>query len=183
MPIDVDNVIVRPLRDDHLSEAFSCGHPGIDEYFVGRAREQHAEYQVRIRGAVEGDDPTILGFYSLVISSLVPKTITGRIGRMFGGKREIPAVYLAAVAVDANHARTGVGAKLMLDALKRTLEIADRAGTACMTLDAVDEEKARWYEKLDFTRFGTTTDGRIKMYLPIWKIEAAIPRDQIAVCE
>jgi predicted N-acetyltransferase YhbS len=124
----------------------------------------------------------VLGFYSLVLSSLVPMSIVGRIGRKFGKKREIPAVYLAAVATHTYHERAGVGAKLMLDALKRTLEIADRAGTACMTLDAVDEERALWYERLDFERFGTTSDGKIQMYLPIWKIEDAIPRDQIAVC-
>ncbi|HET9459136.1 MAG TPA: hypothetical protein VFO51_04060 [Sphingomicrobium sp.] len=132
--------------------------------------------------AVEGDDPTVLGFYSLVISSLVPMTITGRIGRKFGKKREIPAVYLAAVATHEEHEKAGVGAALMLDALKRTLEIADRAGTACMTLDAVDEKLAKWYEKLEFERFGKAGDGKIQMYLPIWKIEDAIPRDQISVC-
>jgi predicted N-acetyltransferase YhbS len=109
-------------------------------------------------------------------------TITGRIGRKFGRKREIPAVYLAAVATDTGHEKNGVGAKLMLDALKRTLEIADRAGTACMTLDAVDEVRAKWYEKLDFERYGVTADDKIQMYLPIWKIEAAIPKDQVSVC-
>lgn len=70
----------------------------------------------------------------------------------------------------------------MLDALKRTLEIADRAGTACMTLDAVDEERAKWYEKLEFERFGTIAEGKTQMYLPIWKMEAAIPRAEISVC-
>lgn len=180
MPADIEAVSIEPLGDHHLLEAFSCTHEGIAGYAKGRCRRDHGEYRVRVRVAAEGR--TVLGFYSLVISSLVPMTIAGRIGHKFGRKREIPAVYLAAVATHEHHERKGVGAKLMLDALKRTLEIADRAGTACMTLDAVDEERAKWYEKLEFERFGTTEDGRIQMYLPIWKIEAAIPRDQISVC-
>lgn len=182
MPRDIQAVRIEPLGDHHLLEAFSCTHQGINGYCTGRCRQDHGEYRVRARVAVEGDDPTVLGLYSLVISSLVPMTITGRIGRKFGKKREIPAVYLAAVATHRKHERSGVGAKLMLDALKRTLEIADRAGTACMTLDATDEERANWYEKLEFERFGVTEDGKIQMYLPIWKIEDAIPRTEISVC-
>jgi len=182
VPNDIEAVRIEPLGEHHLLEAFSCTHEGITGYATGRCRKDHGEYRVRVRVAVEGDDPAVLGFYSLVISSLVPMTITGRIGRKFGRKREIPAVYLAAVATHEDHDKKGVGAKLMLDALKRTLEIADRAGTACMTLDAVDEKLAEWYGKLEFERFGTTPAGKVQMYLPIWKIEAAIPRAEISVC-
>ena len=182
MPGHIDDVRIEPLGDHHFLEAFSCTHEGITGYVGTRCRIDHAEYRIRARVAVEGDNPKVIGFYSLVISSLVPLTITGRIGHKFGKKREIPAVYLAAVATDADHERNGVGAKLMLDALKRTLEIADRAGTACLTLDAIDEERAKWYERLEFQRFGTTGDGKIQMYLPIWKIEEAIPRNQISIC-
>jgi hypothetical protein len=43
-----------------------------------------------------------------------------------------------------------------------------------MMLDAADEERAVWYERLDFFRFDSEPDGRIKMICPLTKIATAL---------
>ncbi|MEG8045159.1 hypothetical protein QP175_02395 [Sphingomonas aerolata] len=169
---DNDVILIEPLEETHPREAFSCDHPEISVYFRERALDDHLSYKVRVRVARRSDAPPI-GFYSLVVGALAPKEIRGKIGRKFG-KRDIPSIYLAAVAVETGEGRKGIGTVLMLDAFEKAAQIADLAGVACMTLDAVSEEKAIWYERLQFERLGTHQDGRIKMFIPLATLRDAL---------
>lgn len=90
------------------------------------------------------------------------------------GNRNIPTIYLAGIGVVEPEARQGIGAALMLDAFEKAAAIADLAGTACMTLDAVDEKRAQWYEKLQFKRFDLTADKKIRMFIPLATILDAL---------
>jgi GNAT superfamily N-acetyltransferase len=169
---------IEPLADKHLREAFSCGHSEIDSFFANRALIDHAAYKVRVNVAIGEECGNLLGFHSLAIGALAPKAIGGRIKRKFGNW-PIPMVYLSAVAVsDTLHGR-GVGSALMLDVFERTAAIAELAGTACLTLDAVDEDRAQWYESLQFERFAVAPDGKVKMFIPIGTVQDAlrIPSD------
>jgi hypothetical protein len=173
MAAEVGYFFIEPLEEHHPREAFSCDHQVITTYFRTQALADHLSYKVRIRVATDGEGTQPLGFYSLVVGALAPKELKGAIRRKFGN-RPIPSVYLAAVAVESSECRRGIGTGLMLDAFEKTAQIADIAGVACMTLDAVDEEKALWYEGLQFERFGQQPDGRIKMFIPLGTIADAL---------
>lgn len=166
-------LIIEPLEESHSREAFSCDHPDITDYFRKQALADHLNYKVRVRVARLAPEARPVGFCSLVIGALAPKELGGVIKRKFGN-RPIPSVYLAAVAVESEICRQGIGTALMLDAFERTAKIADTAGVACMTLDAVDEAKAKWYEGLQFERFGEQPDGRIKMFIPLGTVLDAL---------
>lgn len=132
--------------------------------------KDHERYKVRVRVAVAGEDPTALGFYSLQLKTLAPRKNLLSIGNKFG-ERQIPAVYLAMIATHHELHGKGVGTDLMFDAFERTLDIAELAGCACLTLDAVDEEKAAWYESLSFQRLGP--EENLSMYIPLGTLRAA----------
>lgn len=166
-------LIIEPLGEHHLREAFSCDHPDITAYFRSQVFNDHQNYKVRVRVAKLATDGPPVGFCSLVVGALAPKELSGAIRRKFGNW-PIPSVYLAAVAVESDICRKGIGTALMLDAFERTAKIADTAGVACMTLDAVDEAKAKWYEGLQFERFGLQPDGRIKMFIPLGTVLDAL---------
>lgn len=160
---------IEPLAENHLREAFCCGNDVIDTFFVKRALKDHDAYKVRVRVAVLGDDPTVIGFYSLSLKQLAAKTLGGKLGNKFG-KWPIPAVYLSMIGTSNDLQGKGVGVDLMIHAFRNTLDIADRAGTACLTLDAVDEEKAVWYENRSFKRIG---DAGLSMYIPLGTLREA----------
>lgn len=164
--------VIEPLAECHPREAFSCDHPAITEYFRKRSYADHLAYKVRIQVACTDGTSVPIGFYSLVVGTLAPKTVK-QFDRKFG-RRDIPSIYLAAVAVQVEHCGRGVGTSLMLDAFEKVQSIASVAGVACMTLDAVSEAKARWYEKLQFERFGVHDDGRIKMFIPLPTLRDAL---------
>lgn len=169
MPCEIPGFKIEPLGEHHLRGAFSCGNDIIDRFTRERAFRDHQEYKLRVQVAVQANDPTVIGFYCLGLKTLAPKSISGFIGRKFG-KWPIPSVYLSMVGTDANWTKQGVGTELMFHAFQSTLEIADRAGTACLTLTAVDEEKALWYEGLDLKRMEPDS---LEMYIPIATVKAA----------
>lgn len=90
---------------------------------------------------------------------------------------KIPAVYLAMIATDSSMQKQGIGTDLMLHAFRSTLEIADLAGTGCLTLTAVDEEKALWYEGLSFQRLEPDS---LDMYIPLGTVREACEAAQEA---
>lgn len=146
-----------------------CGNDTIDSFFRQRALKEHDRYKVRVQAAVAGDDPTVLGFYSLALKTLAPRKTLFGIGNKFGD-RQIPAVYLAMIATTAGLQKQGVGTDLMFHAFETTLAIADLAGTACLTLDAVDETKANWYSALSFQRL---EPDNLSMYIPLGTVREA----------
>jgi hypothetical protein len=160
---------IEPLGEHHLREAFSCHNEIIDGFFMQRALKDHNRYKVRVQVAVCGDDPTVVGFYSLALKTLGPQKTLFGIGNKFG-ERQIPAVYLAMIATTAAVQKQRVGTELMLHAFDTTLRIADLAGTACLTLDAVDDAKATWYESLSFQRLEPES---LSMYIPLGTVREA----------
>lgn len=160
---------IEPLGEHHSREAFSCGNDTIDKFIQGRALKDHRDYKVRVQVARCSDREIIAEFYSLSLKGLAAKEIKGKIGNKFGSW-PIPAVYLSMIGTASDLQGHGVGKDLMLHAFRATLAIADMAGTACLTLDAVDEDKALWYEARSFRRF---TPGKLGMYIPLATVRAA----------
>ena len=122
---------------------------------------------MRVFVACPAETIRVVGFYSLVVSTLEPAVFPGF------GKRRIPALYLAMVGVheEWRTAIRGTGTALMVHAFERTLEIADRAGLYCLCLDAADQRTAGFYEGIQFKRI---TDGKLGMYIAIPTIRDAL---------
>src|SRR5476649_2512246 len=106
----------------------------------------------------------LIGFYTLVVSSEAAVDISEQADKKFERVKVAPLVYLAMVGVDWPMRRNGVGKMLMYHAMQTTLLIADLAGVYALTLDARDEEVAKFYEALGFAYF---TKGALRMYLPV----------------
>lgn len=168
MLCDLPGVSIAPLAEYHLREDFSCGNAIIDTFLRKRAWKDHEENKVRVRVACDSDNK-VLGFYSLSLKTLAAKAIGGRIGSAYG-KWPIPTVYLSMIGTHVDCQGKGLGSDLMLHAFDRTLEIADLAGTACLTLDSVDQDKAEWYEGLSFKR---VEPGGLLMYIPLGTLKEA----------
>jgi hypothetical protein len=160
--------IIEPLGPHHDRGAFCCGNAIIDKFFKKQALKDHQLFQVRVQVACEEGSSEVVGFYSLCVSTLEPQKIPD--AKKFG-KRPIPALYLAMIGVTQKHARKGLGTDLLRDAIRRTLLVAENAGAYCLWLQAVDEEKAAFYEQ---GQFKIITEGKLEMYIAINTIRDAL---------
>lgn len=59
----------------------------------------------------------------------------------------------------------GIGGVVMLYAIRDFAEVAKLTGICALTLVAISEARAKWYEKLGFKRYGKPCE-RPKMFLP-----------------
>jgi len=120
---------------------------------------------IRAYAACQEGSYDVLGFYYLLNTSVEHDQLG-----VHGGAAEfvdldrIPAVYLGMIGVHQPLAKNGIGSRLMVDALKRTISLAEISGVWAMTLDALNEDVVPFYERFDFRRF--RPDSR-EMYLTL----------------
>lgn len=149
---------IEPLGPSHDRAAFSCGEEYIDKWCKKTAHKDHEKYRSRVFVATPTNSNIVIGVYSMTIRSLAPKTFLN----VGFGSWEIPAIYFATLGVCKTHEKQGIGTALMVDAFKRALRVAEEVGAYCLWLESVSEEKAKFYEARQFTRF---KPDELKMYV------------------
>jgi len=94
-------------------------------------------------------DTTVIGFYTLVVGDGAfedaPERLTKGLAR-----HPVPLMVLARLAVSASWQGKGVGAGLLKDAMRRTVEAADIAGIRAFAVHAKDEAASAFYRHFDF---------------------------------
>jgi GNAT superfamily N-acetyltransferase len=167
-PIAVD---IEPLDQNHDRGAFSCAStPKIQNYCRNNAKRDHDLYKVRVYVAVAPGTKKVLGYYSLVLKSLVPSDVSQTAQDKFERVASVPAIYLAMIGVTDECAGGGIGKRLMAHAIRKALEISELAGAFALALDAFDEEVAALYSVVGFEFF---TAGKLQMFLPLSVARAA----------
>jgi ribosomal protein S18 acetylase RimI-like enzyme len=158
-------VQIEPLDSDHDRGAFCCASTKkIQNYCRNNARSDHDLYKVRVYVAVRPTTKQVLGYYSLVLKSLVPEEVSDDAIDKFERVNAVPAIYLAMIGVSDECAGGRIGKKLIRHAIERSLEIAELAGAFALALDALDQEVADLYAELGFEYF---TAGQLQMFLPL----------------
>lgn len=166
---------IEPLDHTHDRGVFYCGVDFIDNYIAKRSLKDHERYKARVYIARAGDNEPVIGFYTLSLTSIRPDEASTEDAHAKFGKWAIPLVYLGQIGVHGEYrGQKVIGPALMLHAFERTLQIAEMAGTFGLSLDAIDEKRAQWYESIGFTRFDVEEDGRIKMLCPLTTIREAL---------
>ena len=96
---------------------------------------------------MEGD--RVIGYYSLAVGAAAHAEAPPRVAKGLA-RHPVPVMLLARLAVDRAARGLGVGALLLHDALRRTLQAADIAGIRAVIVHAKDDDAKRFYEHFDF---------------------------------
>ena len=136
---------VEPLGDHHLS-AFNCGNTELDEWLHRHARP--ATGQGTRTYVLVDREGLVVGFFALAPHLLVRDDAPPRLAR--GAPRQIPAILLVKLALDASVQGRGLGGDLLVQALDTILTAARRAGGRVVLVDAIDDEARSFYEHHDF---------------------------------
>lgn len=173
LPIDLNCIKIEPLRSEHRRGAFRCTNSKIQNYCQNNARKHNDAYQVRVFVACQIDSLDVLGYYYLCLSSYTLGKLDDQADQKFERVNAVPAVYLGMIGVHSNYAKQGIGKMLMADAMRKTIAIAELAGTYALTLDALDESLVAYYrEQFDFQSF--KEGNGLEMFLPLNTIREAI---------
>jgi len=151
--------IIESLGKNHIRENLNCGETTLNE-FVQRYARQNAERGLgRTFVAVLPAEKQVRGYYTLSSGSIAFDVVPEKLPRY-----PIPVVHLGRLAVDVSMRGQGLGELLLIDALERTVAIADELGIYAVELYALTERAKLFYLKYGFV---SLKDDDRHLYLPI----------------
>ena len=158
---------IEKLRRDHPVDGFSCGREELDRFLIrfafGNQQANAAQTYVGLH------DAELVGFYSLAGGEVAygdaPERLTKGLAR-----HPVPIMMLARLGVSIAWQGKGIGAGLLKDAMRRTLQAADIGGIRAFAVHAKDEPARRFYEHFGFVE---SPAGPLRLFLLMKDIAAA----------
>lgn len=142
---------------------FKCGKEMLDNYLHTQASQDVRRKLCVVFAMFEGT--IIKGYYTLSNASipleLIPEGIKKMMPRSY---QALPVTLLGRLANDEKFKGQGLGGILLLDALKRSYQIASRSlGSIAVIVDPLDIEALAFYEKFGFVNLPDSE----KMFMPM----------------
>jgi GNAT superfamily N-acetyltransferase len=92
----------------------------------------------------------VVGYYTLVAAEVRHEAASGKVRAGMSRHFPIPVALLARLAVDRRRQGMGLGAALLLDALRRVIRASDELAVRAVTVDPIDERAASFYRHFGF---------------------------------
>ncbi len=122
--------------------------------------------------AVRPGEKQVLGYYTLASGSISFQNLPDSSARKLP-RHPVPVILLARLAVDQSVQGQGWGVGLLIDALQKSLGLADKLGIHAVEVDAIDQQAKSFYERYGFVPL---LDHAFHLFLPVTAIQAAIKR-------
>jgi len=140
------------LNEAHDRAAFACGDEALDRYFHTQVTQDIRRHVTNCFVAIELATGLIAAYYTLAATSIptpdLPREQTKRLPRY----PTIPAVRIGRLAVDQRFRGGGLGAALLADAARRTLEAPP---AFALVVDAKNDQAIAFYQHHGFIPFGS----------------------------
>lgn len=164
--------VITLLTRNHDRAGFDCGVSELNAFLKSTAR-QHAEKGIsRTFVLSEPDKPgLILGYFTLTLCEVRTEHLPERYAKRYPS-HALPAVRLARLAVDRKAQSQGYGSLLLADAIRRTIIVAEHAGTVGLFVEPKGDQAQRFYERFGFVAL---RGHRPQLFLPIETLRAALP--------
>jgi len=141
------------LDRSHRRDDFDCGEESLNEFLRRYARQNDAKDISRTYVLLEEDNPDIVGYYTLCSGSVSFESMPDGKARKLP-RYPIPTAHIARLAVDGARQGEKLGSLLLVDALKRILEIAGKMGICAVTVQALHDRAAAFYRAFGFQPLG-----------------------------
>jgi predicted N-acetyltransferase YhbS len=141
------NLGIEKLQRGHAVEGFDCGSEALNRFLIRHALQN--EQAGASRTYVALDDAAIAGYYTLVVGQVEHAAAPERLKKGLA-RHPVPIMLLARLAIATQWQGKGLGAGLLKEAMRRTLEAANIAGIRAFAVHAKDDQARAFYERFDF---------------------------------
>jgi GNAT superfamily N-acetyltransferase len=142
-----ESLRIEKLRDDHAVSGFDCGREELNRFLIRYALTNQKAGAAQTYVAVGAE--IVVGYHSLAVGEVAYDDAPERLGKGLA-HHPIPIMILARLAVRLDWQGRGLGAGLLKDAMRRTLQAADIAGIRAFAVHAKDEKARSFYEHFGF---------------------------------
>ena len=154
---------IQVLDRRHNRAGFDCGEVPLNKFLQETARQHNDKGISKTFVYIDTDSPDeILGFFTLAICEVTTATLPVKLARKLPEK--VPAARLGRLAVSRNNQGQQIGALLMVEAMQRTLALADSFGIVGIFVDAKSERAKGFYEGFGFVELN---NNPLTLFLPL----------------
>jgi GNAT superfamily N-acetyltransferase len=144
-------ISISRLEETHDRSKFESGDPELDNYLKLYAWQNQSRLQIGTTyvATEESEPQRVIGYYTLASTSIPLYSVVqpSSLRRLPYG--DVPSILLARLAVTKTFQKQGLGAQLLGDAVRRTLEFTQVIGCRCLIVDAYPSA-VRWYARFGF---------------------------------
>ncbi len=155
------------LNPSHLKAIFTCGKDVLDNYLHTQAK-QDVKRKITACFVLAEADNSIKGFYTLSSAALnrddLPVAILKKLPPAY---QHLPTTLLGRLAVDIKYKGKGLGALLLMDALKRSYQNSLQIASMAVIVDPLDDEAKQFYKYYGFIELPSSG----KMFIPMVQLE------------
>lgn len=163
-------LLIEELGKQHDRRHFDCGEAALNTFLQTLARQQQDKGISKTFVLVDSGQPkTILGFFSLTACEVVSEDLPPSLARKYPSRA--PGAKLARLAIDRDQQRQGYGQILMIEAMKKTLVVAENIGIIGFFVDAKSHAARVYYQQFGFIPF---RERPLEMFLPLATLRQAI---------
>ncbi|RJQ62947.1 MAG: GNAT family N-acetyltransferase [Desulfobacteraceae bacterium] len=141
---------IEKLSSLHDRHGFDCGVQDLNIFISRLAGQYQKRNLAQTYVAVPSGRKRVEGFYSLSSGAVEFDEIGEDQRRRLPRQLPIPVVLLGRLAVDSSAQGLGLGGDLLMDAMHRSLRLAEEIGIAAMVLNARDRKARQFYQRFGF---------------------------------
>ena len=139
---------IEPLDSAHDRSGFLSGSSALDRYLRLQASQDIRRRITTCLVALDTETEEIAGFYTLAGTSVPLDALSEDVARKLPRYPLVPAALLGRLAIAQSYQGRGLGATLLVDALKRAARA--ELGVFALIVDAKDDPAQRFYEHFGF---------------------------------
>ncbi|MFT4792145.1 MAG: GNAT superfamily N-acetyltransferase [Paracoccaceae bacterium] len=166
--IDPTRLSIRAFGPDAILNRFDCGNKSINAYIKNKnkAKSHNKRFETRVFTAHIDKGDKVLGFYALQVGTGRADGIPDKDKTYLRSYSLLPAIHLPYLGVDISIKRQGIGSFLLADVARRAVGVSRNIGFYALTLTALDESAALFYDSLGFIRYHSSKSLEMLMPLP-----------------
>ena len=142
--------VITRLDKKHNRNLFACGIDALDQYLKTQAMQDIKKNVAVTYVLTPQDSEQIIGYYTLSSIGIFPGDLPIELARRLPRYPMLPGVLIGRLAVDKTFHGKGIGAHLIIDALKQSITVSNQIGIVAVIVDAKNEEAIAFYKHYGF---------------------------------
>ena len=159
------SIIIEEITQQHNRKTFDCGVTELDQFLQQQARQKTAKHISKTYVSCRDSAPAaIMGYYTLTGYSVTTPP-SHRDYKKY--PHPLSAVKLVRLAVDRSQQGQRLGERLLIDAIHRTVLVAQQISAIGLFVDPMTPQVVPFYQQYDFLPADPGDHSRLEMWLPI----------------
>ncbi len=158
-------IIIEEITPQHNRKAFDCGVTELNQFLQQQARQKTAKHISKTYVACRDSAPTAVIAYHTITGYSVRTPPAHKDYKKY--PHPLSAVKLARLAVDHSQQGQRLGEQLLIDAIYRTVLVAQQISAIGLFVDPMTPQVVPFYQQYDFLLADPDDHSRLEMWLPI----------------